>query len=93
MRSRNLNLVKCKNIVGSTICVLNSYKLKGRCSLHSGEKIRNNLLLETDKYLLPDFPITAEQLEIVKEYRQALRDFPNNNYEIPEKPDFVITSN
>ncbi len=57
------------------------------------KKIRNNLLLETDKYLLPDFPITAEQLEIVKEYRQALRDFTNNNYEMPEKPDFVITLN
>ena len=57
------------------------------------KKIRNNLLLETDKYLLPDFPITPEQLEIVKEYRQALRDFTNNNYEMPEKPDFVITSN
>jgi hypothetical protein len=57
------------------------------------KKIRNNLLLETDKYLLPDFPITPEQLEIVKEYRQALRDFTNNNYEMPEKPDFVITLN
>ena len=55
------------------------------------KKIRNNLLLQTDKYLLPDFPITAEQLEIVKEYRQALRDFTNNNYELPERPDFLIS--
>jgi hypothetical protein len=54
---------------------------------------RNKLLIETDKYLLPDFPITPEQLEIVKEYRQALRDFTNNNYEIPIKPEFVITLN
>jgi len=55
------------------------------------KKIRNNLLLETDKYVLCDFPITAEQLEIVKEYRQALRDFTNNNYELPERPDFLIS--
>ena len=54
---------------------------------------RNQLLDKTDKYLLPDFPITPEQLEIVKEYRQALRDFTNNNYEIPIKPEFVITLN
>ena len=54
---------------------------------------RNKILGETDKYLLPDFPITAEQLEIVKEYRQALRDFTNNNYILPKNPDFVITLN
>lgn len=57
------------------------------------KNIRNQLLLETDKYVLPDFPITPEQLEIVKEYRQALRDFTNNNYEMPKKPDFIITLN
>ena len=55
------------------------------------KNIRNQLLLETDKYVLPDFPIAAEQLEIVKEYRQALRDFTNNNYELPERPDFLIS--
>jgi uncharacterized protein YfaT (DUF1175 family) len=54
---------------------------------------RNTILGETDKYLLPDFPITPEQLEIVKQYRQALRDFTNNNYELPTQPDFVITLN
>lgn len=57
------------------------------------KKIRNNLLLETDKYVLCDFPITAEQLEIVKEYRQKLRDFTNNDYIMPDKPNFVITMN
>ena len=57
------------------------------------KKIRNQLLLETDKYMLIDYPITPEELEIVKQYRQALRDFTHNNYEIPEKPDFVITLN
>ena len=52
-------------------------------------KMRNDLLQETDKYLLPDFPITPENLEIVKEYRQALRDFTNNNYVLPDKPEFI----
>jgi predicted ATP-dependent Lon-type protease len=54
---------------------------------------RNLILAETDKYLLPDYPITSEQLEIVKKYRKSLRDFTNNNYIMPDKPDFVITLN
>lgn len=56
-------------------------------------KIRNDLLNETDKYLLPDFPITPEQLIIIKEYRQLLRDFTKNGYVLPDKPDFIITTN
>jgi len=47
---------------------------------------RNQLLEESDKYVLIDYPITADKLEIIKEYRQQLRDFTNNNYIIPEKP-------
>ena len=39
---------------------------------------RDFLLKDTDKYLLPDFPIQPEQLEIVKKYRQYLRDLPLN---------------
>ena len=54
---------------------------------------RNLILAETDKYLLPDYPITSEQLDIVKNYRKSLRDFTNNNYIMPDKPDFVITLN
>ena len=54
---------------------------------------RNKIWGETDKYLIPDFPITPEQLIIVKEYRQLLRDFTNNNYILPDKPAFVITIN
>lgn len=56
-------------------------------------KMRNDLLNATDKYLLSDYPITPEQLIIIKEYRQALRDFTNNNYILPDKPDFIITMN
>jgi Phage tail assembly chaperone protein len=52
-------------------------------------KQRNNFLKETDKYVLIDYPIPPEQLAIIKEYRQALRDFTSNNYELPEKPEFL----
>ena len=54
---------------------------------------RNLLLQETDKYLLSDYPITPEQLEIVKEYRQALRNFTQNDYIMPDRPDFINTMN
>ena len=54
---------------------------------------RNLILNETDKYLLSDYPITPENLEIIKTYRQNLRDFTQNNYIMPEKPDFINTLN
>lgn len=57
------------------------------------KKIRTELLIATDKYLLPDFPITPDQLIIIKEYRQLLRNFTQNDYIMPVKPDFVITLN
>jgi len=38
---------------------------------------RNKLLAQSDKYLLPDFPITPENLELVKQYRQQLREYMN----------------
>jgi hypothetical protein len=40
---------------------------------------RNSLLQSTDKYLIPDYPISPENLEIIKLYRQELRDFININ--------------
>lgn len=52
-------------------------------------KKRNELLMETDKYLLPDFPVSKEELEQIKVYRQNLRDIPNNNFVFPSKPDFL----
>ncbi len=65
--------------------------------IHSNHGIlkcqRNLILTETDKYLIPDYPITPENLIIVKEYRQALRDFTKNDYILPDKPAFVITMN
>ena len=50
---------------------------------------RNLILNETDKYMLSDYPITPENLEIIKTYRQQLRDFTQNNYIMPDKPDFI----
>ena len=43
--------------------------------------IRNNYLNLTDKYLLPDYPITAEKREIIIVYRQMLRNIININRE------------
>jgi len=40
---------------------------------------RNAYLQLTDKYLIPDYPISPENLEIIKTYRQYLRDFINVN--------------
>ena len=37
---------------------------------------RDNLLAQTDKYMLPDFPITDEERKQYKAYRQYLRDLP-----------------
>ena len=56
-------------------------------------KMRNDLLNETDKYLMNDYPITPENLEIVKEYREALRNFTKNGYVLPDKPEFLILLN
>jgi len=38
---------------------------------------RNTELARTDKYVLTDYVITAENLVIVKTYRQALRECPD----------------
>ena len=42
---------------------------------------RNSYLALTDKYLLPDFPITDDNRNIIKTYRQYLRDFININHD------------
>lgn len=38
---------------------------------------RDARLADTDKMLLPDYPITAEALEKVKTYRAGLRNLPD----------------
>jgi len=61
--------------------------------------LRNQLLLSTDKYLLSDFPISNDNLCIIKQYRVDLRNYINNNYDnflmykfydLPPKPSCVI---
>lgn len=42
-------------------------------------EIRNNLLAAEDKKLLSDFPISAEEKEIVISYRQYLRDYTKSS--------------
>lgn len=66
--------------------------------LNTRREERNKLLAQSDKYLLPDFPITPENLELIKQYRQQLRDYMNleevinynyyNETPILEFPDF-----
>jgi hypothetical protein len=67
--------------------------------LRRKRNIRNELLNKTDRYILEDYPISQEQKEIIKEYRQQLREFINNNKEeilknekeikFPTPPDFI----
>lgn len=40
---------------------------------------RDNLLAQTDKYMLSDFPITDEKREQYKAYRQYLRNIPEQS--------------
>ena len=40
---------------------------------------RDAKLTATDKYLLPDYPISADALSAIKAYRQALRDLPDQD--------------
>ncbi len=60
--------------------------------------IRNELLNQTDRYLLIDYPISEEQQIEIKKYRQELRDFINTNkdsilsgkaVEYPTQPSFI----
>ena len=37
--------------------------------------VRNGYLQDTDKYMLEDYPITSEEKELCKQYRQYLRDY------------------
>ena len=58
--------------------------------------IRNELLRETDIYMLVDWyeKLTDEQKEELKDYRQKLRDIPQNfdnpdDVVFPDKPEFI----
>ena len=47
---------------------------------------RDQILIESDKYMLVDYPIMLENLVLIKDYRRVLRYFTQNNYVIPELP-------
>ena len=47
------------------------------CEGYDARSIRDKILRETDKYLLVDYPITAEYKQKIIDYRQSLRDLPN----------------
>jgi hypothetical protein len=66
--------------------------------LKRARNIRNELLNRTDKYILSDYPITIEEENEIKIYRQNLRDFINNFkdeilkgviVDFPKQPDFI----
>ena len=49
---------------------------------------RNKLLADSDKYLLTDYPISSSNLELVKVYRQQLRDY----MDLPEVENYNYSS-
>ena len=52
---------------------------------------RNKMLADSDKYMLVDFPITPENLILIKQYRQQLRDYMDSidmSSPLPEFPKF-----
>jgi hypothetical protein len=70
--------------------VLENLKDKSIAALKVTE-LRNQLLQESDIYMLPDFPITEEQKQSVTEYRQQLRDLTDqenwpDNIQLLEMP-------
>ena len=46
-------------------------------------QVRNQYLEQTDKYMITDYPITDEERELYKQYREYLRDYtlPENWWE------------
>ncbi len=76
----------------------NNYIPNNEHFLKRARNIRNELLNRTDRYVLSDCPISLEQQMKIKEYRQELRDFINDNkekilagekVEFPQQPDFI----
>ena len=77
---------------------MNNYMPDNKHFLKRYRNIRNELLNKTDRYFLIDYPIAYDKQMIIKQYRQDLRDFINNNeikilagekVEFPKEPDFI----
>lgn len=57
--------------------------------------VRNQYLEQTDKYMITDYPITDEERELYKQYREYLRDYtlPENWWESePQKFEEWVSS-
>ena len=76
----------------------NNYIPNNEHFLKRARNIRNELLNRSDRYFSIDYPIQYEQQNIIKAYRQELRDFINDNkerilngdkIELPKQPDFI----
>ena len=78
---------------------MSSFVTSNEHFLKRARNIRNELLNKTDRYMLEDYPLTVEQKEIIKVYRQTLREFINENKdkilsegktpEFPTQPEFL----
>ena len=77
---------------------MNNYIINNKHFLQRARNIRNELLNKTDKYVLPDYPISLSQQMIIKTYRSDLREFINNNeikilagekLDFPAQPAFI----
>ena len=53
----------------------------------SVRNVRNLYLNDTEKYMMPDYPIDAELREKIKTYRQYLRDYTLQNGWQEENPE------
>jgi len=62
-------------------------KVSDEMFLGNIKKERNELLTKTDYLVMPDFPIIAKDLVVVKKYRQALRDLTDGK--LPRVPKYL----
>lgn len=80
--------IESGEITPKPYCGPSEYEIKS----HEIRLKRDTLLVETDVYMTLDYPISDEKRQVLKDYRQALRDvtkqdgFPENII-WPEKPE------
>lgn len=69
------------------------WEISKRTRQHYIRPIRNEELYRTDKYVLPDYPLTAQQVAGAKVYRQQLRDVPQQatpeEMVMPQRPRYL----
>ena len=76
-------------VSGKTKEQVNSEKIKNEWTKIRRE--RDRLLKETDYLIMPDYPISQENKQLIEQYRNELRAIPQNytdpfEIEFPEKP-------